>query len=221
MNPVLRNSAAHVFVESVDTPVLDLDDAHHLFRVLRLRDAECVTVGDGAGRWRPCSVSSGTVVPAGDIVVEPNPRPCHVMVAIPKGDRLDWMVQKLTEIGATEITLVDYARSVVRWTADRVQRNLDRLARISRDASMQSRRAWRPTITGPVSFDVAVAHPGTVLLDPSGQPFLESQTVLIGPEGGFSEAELARDVPRVTLGDAVLRVETAALVAAVRVLTSA
>ena len=52
MNPALRASAAHVFVDSLDAPVPSDDDAHHLFRVLRLRDGEVVTVSDGNGSWR-------------------------------------------------------------------------------------------------------------------------------------------------------------------------
>jgi 16S rRNA U1498 N3-methylase RsmE len=51
VNPVLRGSAAHIFVDSLGAPQLSGDDDHHLRRVLRIRDADVITVGDGAGRW--------------------------------------------------------------------------------------------------------------------------------------------------------------------------
>lgn len=219
MNPVLRHSAAHVFVSSLEAPALDDDDAHHLFRVLRLRDGEVVTVSDGRGCWRPCSVRGGTLVPTGPIVAEPAAPPCHVLTAIPKGDRLDWMAQKLTEVGVTQLTLVDCARSVVRWQTDRAQRQRERLLRIIRDAAMQSRRTWLPELDGPVPFEAAVRVEGVTLLDPSGVSRSMGTAVLIGPEGGFAESELACGAPVASLGDTVLRVETAAVVAAVKILT--
>jgi RsmE family RNA methyltransferase len=84
---------------------------------------------------------------------------------------------------------------------------------------MQSRRVWLPRVVGPETFASIALRSGAVLAEPSGEPFstLTSvpTTVVIGPEGGFSEDELAVGVPRVCLGTTVLRVETAALVAAV------
>ena len=56
MNPALRSSAAHVFVGSLAAPELDPDDAHHLVRVLRLRDGEPITASDGRGGWRSCTL---------------------------------------------------------------------------------------------------------------------------------------------------------------------
>ena len=79
MNPHLRGSAAHVFVESLDSPVLSDDDSHHLFRVLRLRDGETVTVSDGRGSWRPCVARAGSVVVDG--AVEAVPAPPAVTIA--------------------------------------------------------------------------------------------------------------------------------------------
>lgn len=140
MNPVLRTSAAHVFVESVHAPLLSADDEHHLARVLRLRDGETVTVSDGLGSWRPTVLRAGVLDPTGDVVEVPAPERCTIATAIPKGDRLDWMVQKLTEVGVTEIRLLHFERSVVRWQPDRAEHQLVRLRRIAREAAMQSRR---------------------------------------------------------------------------------
>jgi 16S rRNA (uracil1498-N3)-methyltransferase len=216
VNPALRSSAAHLFVDSLDAPLPTAEDAHHLFRVLRVRDGETVTVCDGAGGWRVTRVEGGELVCAGDIVREPDPQPCTIAVAIPKGDRLEWMVQKVTEVGATRVLLVDCARSVVRWDAAKAERQLERLRRIARDAAGQSRRTWLPAVDGPVPFAVAAAIPGAVMADPAGEPGDLGAVVLIGPEGGFAADELAIGLAVRSLGDTVLRVETAALVAVAR-----
>lgn len=215
MNPALRRSAAHVIVGSVDHPQPSDDDAHHLFRVLRLRDGEVVTVTDGRGAWRATRVAGGVLAPADDVVREPAPRPAVVATAVPKGDRLEWMVQKLTELGATEIVLVHCARSVVRWDAARAAKQLVRLERVVREAACQSRRVWLPSVTGPVPFAEVVGRPGMALADPEGSAPVTAAVggVLVGPEGGFTDEEVAAAAHRVRLTDTVLRVETAALAA--------
>ena len=146
----LRTGAAHVFVDDLGAPELDDRDHHHLARVLRLRDGQPVTVSDGRGRWRRAIWRGDGVVADGDVH---DAAPVHLLTiaaAIPKGDRLEWMVQKLTEVGVGEICLVDCARSVVRWNADRAAAQRGRLERIVRDAAMQSRRVWLPAVRGPV-----------------------------------------------------------------------
>lgn len=213
MNPALRRCAAHVVVDSVDHPHPSDDDAHHLFRVLRLRDGEVVTVTDGRGAWRATQVSGGALRPVGDVVHEPAPRTAVIATAVPKGDRLEWMVQKLTELGATEIVLVDCARSVVRWDAARAAKQLTRLERVVREAACQSRRVWLPALTGPVPFAEAAARPGMALADPDGDGPVTADVdgLLVGPEGGFTDDEEAAATRRVRLTDTVLRVETAAV----------
>lgn len=220
MNPVLRNSAAHLFVGSLSSPELSDDDAHHLFRVLRVRDGESVTLSDGVGGWAPFVVEGNGLAPAGEIERTPAPRECVVAVAIPKGDRVEWMVQKLTEVGASRIVFVQFARSVVRWDGQRHDRQLARLRRIATEAACQSRRTWLPQLDGPVPVGEAVRIRGLVRLDPAGQrTWGEYTAVLIGPEGGFDDREAAIDLPSVSLGATILRVETAAVVAAARILT--
>jgi len=93
VNPALRSSAAHVFVASVEAPEPDPDDIHHLFRVLRLRDGEVVTISDGRGAWRTTVATAGVLVPSGDVEHAESPRQCTIAAAMPKGDRLEWMVQ--------------------------------------------------------------------------------------------------------------------------------
>src|SRR5262249_4480464 len=127
--------------------------------------------------------------------------------------RLDWLVQKVTEVGVTRLVLLAAERSVVRWDDERAPRQLDRLRRIAAEAAMQSRRVWLPALCGPTpATDVlttcAVAEPGGRALSAS------DRAMAIGPEGGWSPAELAMAADRVSLGEHVLRVETAAIVAA-------
>jgi len=105
VNPLLRRSAAHVFVDSLHTPTLNSDDQHHLARVLRLRAGESVSVSDGQGRWRICRfVSADVLEPDTEIeTVERAAPEITIGFALPKGDRPEWIVQKLTEIGVDHV----------------------------------------------------------------------------------------------------------------------
>ncbi len=206
----------HVFVDDVDAPILDPDDRHHLVTVLRLRPGDPLTVSDGRGRWRPC-VLGDEPEPSGSIVVVPPPA-VPVTIGFPpvKGDRPNWAVQKLTELGVDRIVVLDTERGVVRWKGDRLERHLARWRRIAREAGMQSRRVRLPDVEGPVAVTDLAGSPGVAMADRSGGvPTLDHPTVLVGPEGGWSEAERALGGPRVCVGTHVLRVETAALAAAV------
>jgi 16S rRNA (uracil1498-N3)-methyltransferase len=219
VNPALRCSAAHVFVRSLVAPQLDDADEHHLLRVLRVREGEVVTVSDGIGGWRVTHLVGHSLVPVGEPMSEPEPPQLTVACAIPKGDRAEWMVQKLTEIGVKEIVPMHCARSTVRWEGERGQRQLERSRRVAREAAMQSRRVWLPVIAAAEGFDSIVRRPGIVLAEPGGRPpaALDAPPalVVVGPEGGFTPGELAVDAPRVGLGRNVLRIETAAIAAAV------
>jgi len=216
VNPLLRRSAAHVFVESLDAPVLSSADEHHLVRVLRVGPTDAITIGDGAGRWVPAVLGAAGVQCTAEVVVEPQPAPRCVGCAIPKGDRPEWIVQKLTELGIDRIVLFEATHSVVRWDGAKVQRNLERLRRVAVEASMQSRRVWLPTVEV-LSWAAVLALPGVALAEPGSAGAVDEavESVVVGPEGGFSAAELAAGVPTVSLGDRVLRVETAAVVAGV------
>lgn len=226
-------AAAHVFVDDLSSPVLDDDDRRHLTKVLRLRDGEVVTASDGRGGRRSCvfAAADGSLVVDADVdsgtehVDAPSP-PVTVAMAMPKGDRLEWAVQKVTELGVDRVVLLHAARSVVRWdddvvASDRTTRRLDRLRRVAREAAMQSRRVWLPVLEGPVAFADAVAWPGACVADAdgAGAPSLSRPTVLVGPEGGWTDDERAAasaaGAPFVAFGPHVLRVETAAVAGAV------
>lgn len=216
----LRHASAHVIVDQVDAPALGHDAAHHLFRVLRLREGEVVTVTDGAGRWRRCRVADGGVIPDGDVCTTGRADGGHevtIACAIPKRDRPEWIVQKLTELGVARIVLLHTDRSVVRWQSDRADRHLAKLRKVTIEALQQSRGLVLPDIVGPV--DATTVLPEAVIAEPGGRPLTgHDRTIAIGPEGGWSDGELASAADRVTLGDRVLRVETAALAAAARVI---
>jgi 16S rRNA (uracil1498-N3)-methyltransferase len=211
----LRRSAAHVLVADLEAPALDGDAFHHLARVLRLRRGNVVTLTDGAGRWRSAVFTGDGVEATGPVeTTAPPDRLLTIAVAPPKGDRLEWLVAKCTEVGIDRFVLLDAEHSVVRWSGERGERQLTRLNRIAVEASMQSRRVWLPQITGPVpALDVL---PAIAAAEPGGRSVAAVDTAIaVGPEGGWSPKELEVAASVVALGPHVLRVETAAIAAAV------
>jgi len=166
------------------------------------------------GGWRRCRFGAA-LEPVAAIAHQPRPSPAvTVAFAIVKGQRPEWAVQKLTEIGVDRIVPLLTARSVVRWPVGGGSGHLGRLRRVSREAAMQSRRTWLPSIGDVATFATVAAEAGAVLADPDGDaPSLDRPTVLIGPEGGWDDAELGAGLTRVRLGAHVLRTETAAVVA--------
>jgi 16S rRNA (uracil1498-N3)-methyltransferase len=206
-----------VFVSDVLDPVLDAGDEHHLRRVLRVRPGDELLVADGAGRWRACRLGAGgRPEPAGDVQVEVRPEPAvTIAFAVTKGERPELAVQKLTELGVDRIVPFAAERSVVRWDPERAARHTERLRRVAREAAMQCRRPYLPVVDDLADFTSVASLPGAVLADRGGgPPSLANPTVLVGPEGGWSEAERSAGMASVTLGPHVLRAETAAMAAA-------
>ena len=207
-------SGPHVLVVDVDAPVLAAEDRHHLERVLRLRPGDDLTVGDGAGRWRQCRFGA-LIEPVGDPVAVAAPSPeVAVGFAVLKGGRSETVVQKLTELGVDRIVPFVAERSVVRWEQAKAARLAERWRRVAREAVMQCRRLWLPRVEPVRAFaDLDLAH--AVLAMVGGRPLAPGENfVLVGPEGGWSDAELARVAGQVGLGPHVLRAETAAIAAA-------
>ena len=233
--PSARAAAASlVFVDDLGDPDPDPGARHHLARVLRLRPGEAVVAADGAGRWRMCRYAPArqgagggegarsVLEPDGPVEAEPRPWPVLTVAFAPaKGDRPEWVVQKLTELGIDRIVPLSTERSVVRWDGERARRAVERLRRVVLEAAAQSRRVWLPEVAEPVGLaELARARPSgcevalAQLGGPPPQPW--QRTVAVGPEGGWAPAELALGLPTVGLGVNVLRSETAALVAAAR-----
>jgi 16S rRNA (uracil1498-N3)-methyltransferase len=236
-------AAAQVFVDDPAHPVLSADDAHHLGRVLRLRAGEEVIVSDGAGHWArtrwtgdaggaggaPGALAAlgddpgpgGDTGPGGDgrVQFEAAASPVLTVAFAPtKGERPEWVVQKLTELGVDRVVPLVSERSVVRWSGTRGQGAVERLRRVAREAAGQCRRVWLPEIAEVMRFEalVGLGAPGDVVLAQlSGDRLRESQLVVaVGPEGGWSADELASGLPTVGFGLSVLRAETAAVTAA-------
>ena len=157
MIETLRRSAAHVFVQSVETPSLSTDDQHHLLKVLRVKSTDQITVSNGFGAWITATINKDgdVIATSGLFVVEPPKWKLCVAFAPVKGEKPELIVQKLTELGIDEIIpLAPTSRSVVRWDAAKAEKQTGRLQRVANEASMQSRRVWLP-----------VVHPVTQLAD--------------------------------------------------------
>jgi 16S rRNA (uracil1498-N3)-methyltransferase len=210
------DAAAQVFVDELDAPALTDGDLHHLARVLRLRDGERVVAGDGRGGWRLCAFSRDHLEPLGEVVVDPAPR-WMVSVWLPavRGERAEWAVQKLTELGVDEIGLLACERASVRLDAAGADKVLTRWRRVAREAACQSRRTRLPECRGPVDVAGVVAR-GAVQCDLDGELILDAPTSLaVGPEGGWANDERPEPAAAVSLAEAVLRTGTAAVAAAV------
>jgi ribosomal protein L11 methyltransferase len=199
-------------------------ELHHL-RVRRLRSGDEVVCFDAAGNEyaaRVASLSSDSAT----LQLDPPSRPKResplvltLAQAVLKGDHLDLVVEKTTELGVGEIVLFDCERAVARPSKARV----DRLTRIAESAAKQSGRLQVPSIRGPLDFRQALAAGAIVFHPPSplrlGHDLgaFPALRLVVGPEGGFTAAEIeaarAAGCHLVGLGPRVLRAETAAVVA--------
>lgn len=227
LTPAAVSSVGHALVGSVDSPILEADDHRHISRVLRARPGEIVTITDGCGNWRQGAVPADWTDPSiglvglGTVHVVPRPQTLCVAVALVKADKPETVVQKLTELGIARVVLLSAAHSVVRWDSDKAAKNLIRLRAVAKEALMQSRSVWLPTITGPFSpaaFIDAEQASGRIVAAAQfgGDPVSNDvDTILIGPEGGWSVDERTTFNRTVSLSHNVLRAETAAIAAGV------
>ncbi len=207
--------------------------AGHLTRVLRLRVGEALTVFNGAGGEYAASIEhahAGRVAVAiGELRAIERESPLTLTLAqgVSRGERMDLVVQKATELGASGLAPVLAERSVVRLTAQQAERRLNHWRAIAIAACEQSGRNRLPAIASPVPLkDFLRTSDGSMrlLLSPAATATLadlprlvSAITVLIGPEGGLAEAEqeaaVAAGFKPVRLGPRVLRTETAAIAA--------
>ncbi len=211
----------HVFVTSLDAPVLDADDRHHLTKSLRLRDGDPITLSDGAGSW--CTARFGDPVEVtGQTVTVASPPRTSLAFALTKSGKPELVVQKATEIGVDEIVVFHGERSVPRWDTAKQNKAKIRLARVAREAAMQSRQVRVPRVEIVDDLAAVVERGATqslVRADFVPAKSVEIATIsaiAVGPEGGWSDAERSLVPAAVDLGGSVLRAETAAIVAAVR-----
>jgi 16S rRNA (uracil1498-N3)-methyltransferase len=206
--------------------------AGHLTRVLRLRVGEALILFDGTGGEYPGTIEQsqgGSVtVRVGEARPLERESPLTLTLAqgISRGERMDLVVQKATELGATAIVPLLTERSVVRLSAQQADRKVNRWRAIAIAACEQSGRNRLPQLMRPATLaDFIRGRDGAtrLLLSPGATqrladvPRTTRVTVLIGPEGGLTDAEggsaaTAGFVP-VRLGPRVLRTETAAIAA--------
>lgn len=214
------------------------DEYHYLFRVRRLRPGDRVTLFDGQGREALATIETvgpDSAVLAVEIprLVEPGDRSrLTVIQALIKGERMDLCVQKLVELGVDAIIPVQTERTVVRLSAERARKRHARFVDIARDAARQSSRARVPQVHDVLELEEALARVAACELKlvfwereksqglravlPARPPL--SICALIGPEGGFTAAEIEQATSAgfacVGLGPYILRAETAAIAVA-------
>jgi 16S rRNA (uracil1498-N3)-methyltransferase len=201
------------------------EDAAHA-RARRLAEGDAVVLVDGSGDEAACRVehaSRGAVrVRVEAVAAGPrDPLPAiRLYVAALRAERLAWIAEKATELGAAAVTLVVSERTQALRAGAAV---LPRLARVVAEAAKQSERSRWPAVAGPVEFAAALAAESArhrLLLDPRGEPFPAALpagevALLVGPEGGWSDAEhaaaLAAGWLAISLAAGKLRAETAAV----------
>jgi 16S rRNA (uracil1498-N3)-methyltransferase len=207
--------------------------AHHAVRVLRLREGDRVQLFDGEGQACNAIIAAanGKHVTVEQIVALENncesPLRSILAQALCSSEKMDWIVQKATELGVTEIQPLDTERSVARLTSERAAKRLEHWQQVIISACEQCGRNRFPLIHPPVDLmawlrQMQSASETRVALLPQGTATLGSirlsaagAALLVGPEGGFSPAEADTIVQSgftpIRLGQRILRTETAAI----------
>jgi len=220
------------FVDTVEGDIAELrgEDAHHLARVLRAEAGQQYEISDGRQVYLAEIREAGKVVVRFEVLEKletPEPLPLLTLyMALIKFDRLEWVIEKATELGATAIVPVECARSESGLMAASVKRS-ERWRKIARESGQQSRRLAAPEIGAAQRVQAirpeGVCYrleelPGSALLANllTGVPG-QAIGLLVGPEGGWADGERAAlDAAgwhRASLGPLVLRAETAAIAA--------
>jgi 16S rRNA (uracil1498-N3)-methyltransferase len=212
------------------------DEAHHhLARVLRARVGDMVTLFDGVGREAEARVTrlwpAEVLVQVGPVrQASRGPVAVTLLVALLKGEKMDWVVQKATELGVARVAPVASAHAVVKLEGERRAGRRDGWEKIAKEAARQCGRPDVPEITEirDIGLALALAPPGWRVLFheaergttlrqvlPAERP--TEITVAVGPEGGFAPDEVAAaraaGYAVCGLGPRILRAETAALAA--------
>ena len=219
---------------NMDDPVLTGENASHA-KVLRLKEGEQVLLCDGCGSEAVCTVESFSqgeyrllVQERMESASEASVR-VSVYMALPKGDKLEHVIQKATELGAYEIVTFPSARCVSRPDEKTLRKKLDRWQKIAASAAEQSGRGRIPQVVVLSGYKAALERAAqadkailfyenekaTTLRQELDRGVYNSVCLLSGPEGGFEafEIEQAKDMGlRIcTLGNRILRCETAPL----------
>ena len=214
-------------------------ELHHLVDVLRLKNGDEITVLDGEGGVYDViltDISKSPPVAIGEIKSQKQAqRPSlevTIIQGIAKSDSMDMIIQKATELGVYEIVPVVCQHSVPNLSADRSQKRVARWRQIAVEASKQSRRPFFPLISEIKDFQDALSESNVdlslIFIAPSMNSFptinlknvlqkttAKSIQIIIGPEGDFTEDEvnyaLSKGAIPVSLGESILRTETATI----------
>ncbi len=213
---------------------LPADAAHHASRVLRLREGDAVQIFDGAGSECHGVIAelSGKRVVVGNISTVNTNResPLKIMLAqaLSSSEKMDWVIQKATELGVTEIQPLATERSVAKLSSERAEKRIEHWQQVAIAACEQCGRNVLPKIHTPLDIMVWLQTvrnetDSKFILLPEGATSLSNQVkpagkiiLLIGAEGGFAQAEsesaLLCGFTPIRMGARVLRTETAAVV---------
>jgi 16S rRNA (uracil1498-N3)-methyltransferase len=225
-------------LDSNTTIVLEPEPSHHLARVLRLGVGDGLVLFDGSGGEYPGEITAidkkAVQVRTGDLRDQDceSPLSIHLGIAVSRGERMDWIVQKSTELGVRAITPLSTEHSGVKLSADRANKKILHWQKIAVGACEQCGRSRLPTIFPMQAFNPwvesveaerkVVLHHRANSGNFPGEP-ATSVALLIGPEGGLSDEEIERagqaGFSSLGLGPRVLRTETAPL-AAIAILQS-
>lgn len=212
---------------------LDEAESRHAVEVLRLRVGDALTVFDGFGRQAEARVFNASKrqvvaeVLQQFVTPEPVTRTCLIQ-ALPKGKLFEWILEKATELSATSIQPLLTERTVVQLEGAERARKHEKWQRTVIEACKQCGQNWLPEVRPPLSLTellrtpgngtalVASLYPSALSLRKELEAGLSPQmSVFVGPEGDFTQSEMERIVAwgahPVTLGEVVLRVETAAM----------
>lgn len=213
------------------------EEVHHLVHVLRAQIGDCIELIDGTGR-----VWSGDIkqidrdrveVTRVRLISASQATPTRLLLiqSLCKAEKLEWVLQKFTELGISEIHLLDAEHSVVKVPRERIEKRLERWTRIVIGAVKQSRRSNTPVLHAPVQCQTVCDHlqADLKLLFSERDSARHLKTILrecgkppvvafaIGPEGGWTPHEEAVFIQHLfqpaSLGPSILRTETAAIVA--------
>ena len=219
-----------------DTATITGDLFHHMARVLRLKKGALLSLTDGNGREYMGTIDQvdgeSLAIRVEEIGIAPEAETgpkITLFQGLPKGDKLEWILQKCTELGAAEIVPFIAERSVSRPAAGRIQEKLERWRRIALEAARQSKRITVPQVTFAADISAVCRqadHPVKLLLWEEEQSCTlrrllaevrapERIAVIVGPEGGLTGEEVATALEcgfiSVSLGKRIVRTETAGL----------
>ena len=219
---------------------LDSDVSGHIYRVLRMQAGEQLVLfnGDGYDYFGIITESAKRVkvqVSHRELNTTESPFKVHLIQALARGERMDYVLQKAVELGVTSISLLQSTRVQFKFDGKRLNKKMQHWQKVIQSACEQSGRAFVPKLHKPVTLDALIndtpefrSSPAFVA-DPQAESSLNqcltqlspehSQTcqIIVGPEGGLTPEELLglsqqAHVQRVTLGPRILRTEPAALV---------